>query len=141
MKKTHTYTAVAIASALTITGCATTGTTTPRKPSQQEVADSLPRNRVWYPGDPMPSNVVGLKLAGDFAVQGTNTDSNPILIPAKDFSNPFARQFWMVNVTDTMGPNVRLNFGDRPLVRVSPRRPLVITSRGILPGIYNVAYR
>jgi hypothetical protein len=89
----------------------------------------------------MPSNVVGLKLAGDFAVQGTNTDSNPILIPAKDFSNPFARQFWMVNVTDTMGPNVRLNFGDRPLVRVSPRRPLVITSRGILPGIYNVAYR
>jgi len=47
----------------------------------------------------------------------------------------------MVNVTDTMGPNVRLNFGDRPLVRVSPRRPLVIISRGILPGIYNVAYR
>jgi hypothetical protein len=141
MNKINTYTALAIASALTITGCATTGTTTPRKPSQQEVADSLPRNRVWYPGDPMPSNVVGLKLAGDFAVQGTNTDSNPILIPAKDFSNPFARQFWMVNVTDTMGPNVRLNFGDRPLVRVSPRRPLVIISRGILPGIYNVAYR
>ena len=141
MKKTTTYTALALASALSITGCATTGSSTPRKPSQQEVADSLPRNRVWYPGDPMPSNVVGLKLAGDFAVQGTNTDANPILVPAKDFSNPVARQFWMVNVQDTMGPNVNLRFGERPLVRVSPKRPLVIISRGILPGIYNVAYR
>jgi hypothetical protein len=141
MKNPQALMALAVASALTITGCATTGTTTPRKPSQQEVADSLPRNRVWYPGDPMPKNVVGLKLAGDFAVQGTNTDANPILIPAKDFSNPFARQFWMVNVRDTMGPSVNLRFGDRPLVRVSPKRPLVILSRGILPGVYNVAYQ
>ena len=69
MKKTITYTALALASVLSIAGCATTGSTTPRKPSQQEVADSLPRNRVWYPGDPMPSNVVGLKLAGYFAVK------------------------------------------------------------------------
>jgi hypothetical protein len=141
MKKTIAYTAVAIAAALSITGCETTGSTKPRKPSDQEVADTLPRNRVWYPGDPMPSNVVGLKLAGDFAVQGTNTDSNPILIPAKDFSNPFARQFWMVNVVDRMGPNARLNFNQRPLVRVSPNRPLVILSRGILPGVYNVAFQ
>lgn len=141
MKKNSTYTALALASALSITGCATTGSSTPRKPSQQEVADSLPRNRVWYPGDPMPSNVVGLKLAGDFAVQGTNTDSNPILIPAKDARNPFARQFWMVNVTDRMGPNVNLRFHERSLVRVLPKRPLVIVSRGIVPGVYNVAYQ
>jgi len=132
---------LALFAALGLAGCATTGPSTPRQPSQQEIADTLPRNRTWYPGDPMPSDVVGLKLAGDFAVQGTNTDANPILVPAKDFSNPFARQFWMVNVTDVMGPNVRLDFGQRPLVRVSPRRPLVIISRGILPGIYNVAYR
>ena len=141
MKKTITYTALALASVLSIAGCATTGSTTPRKPSQQEVADSLPRNRVWYPGDPMPSNVVGLKLAGDFAVKGTNTDANPILVPAKDFNNPFARQFWLVNATDTMGPSVNLRFGQRPLVRASPKRPLIIISRGILPGIYNVAFR
>lgn len=141
MKKTTTYTALALVSALSITGCATTGSSTPRKPSDQEVADTLPRNRIWYPGDPMPSNVVGLRLAGDFAVQGTNTDSNPILIPAKDFSNPFARQFWMVNVVDRMGPNARLNFNQRPLVQVSPKRPLVILSRGILPGVYNVAFQ
>lgn len=141
MKKTKAYAAMAVVSALTITGCATTGSTKPRKPSDQEVADTLPRNRIWYPGDPMPSNVVGLRLAGDFAVQGTNTDSNPILVPAKDFSNPFARQFWMVNVFDRMGPNARLPFGARPLVRVSPKRPLVILSRGILPGIYNVAFQ
>jgi hypothetical protein len=141
MKKTTTYIALALASALSITGCATTGSSIPRKPSDQEVADTLPRNRIWYPGDPMPSNVVGLRLAGDFAVQGSNTDSNPILIPAKDFSNPFARQFWMVNVVDRMGPNAHLNFNQRPLVRVSPNRPLVILSRGILPGVYNVAYQ
>ena len=141
MKKTKICTAVALASALIITGCATTGSTKPRKPSDQEVADTLPRNRTWYPGDPMPSNVVGLRLAGDFAVQGTNTDSNPILVPAKDFSNPFARQFWMVNVVDRMGPNAHLNFNQRPLVRVSPNRPLVILSRGILPGVYNVAFQ
>jgi hypothetical protein len=141
MNKTKAYAAMAVVSALTITGCATTGSTKPRKPSDQEVADTLPRNRIWYPGDPMPSNVVGIRLAGDFAVQGTNTDSNPILVPAKDFSNPFARQFWMVNVFDRMGPNARLPFGARPLVRVSPKRPLVILSRGILPGIYNVAFQ
>jgi hypothetical protein len=140
MKTTYRM-ALALFAALGLAGCATTGSSTPRQPSQQEIADTLPRNRTWYPGDPMPSDVVGLKLAGDFAVQGTNTDANPILVPAKDFSNPFARQFWMVNVTDVMGPNVRLNFGQRPLVRVSPKRPLVIISRGILPGIYDVAYR
>ena len=139
--KTTSRIGLALFAALGLAGCATTGSSTPRQPSQQEIADTLPRNRTWYPGDPMPSDVVGLKLAGDFAVQGTNTDANPILVPAKDFSNPFARQFWMVNVTDVMGPNVRLDFGQRPLVRVSPRRPLVIISRGILPGIYNVAYR
>lgn len=141
MKKTTAYTAVALASALSITGCATTGSSKPRKPSQEEVANSLPRNRIWYPGDPMPSNVVGLKLAGDFAVQGTNAQGNPILIPARDVSNPFARQFWMVNVFDRMGPGVNLPFGHRPPVRVLPGRPLVIISRGILPGVYNVAYQ
>jgi hypothetical protein len=124
-----------------VSGCATTDPSKPRPPSQREVADSLPRNRTWHPGDPMPTDVVGLKLAGDFAVQGTNTDANPILVPAKDFSNPFARQFWMINVTDEMGPNVNLDLGDRPLVHVSSKRPLVIVSRGILPGIYNVAYQ
>jgi hypothetical protein len=40
-----------------------------------------------------------------------------------------------------MGPNAHLNFNQRPLVRVSPNRPLVILSRGILPGVYNVAYQ
>lgn len=141
MKTPTALTILTVAAALPLGGCATTDTSTPRKPSQQEIADQWPRNRVWYPGDPMPTNVVGLKLAGDFAVKGTNVDANPILVPAKDFSNPFARQFWMINVTDTMGPGVNLRFGQRPLVRVSSRRPLVIIGRGILPGIYNVAYR
>jgi len=141
MKNISLQILLAIAAVILLGGCVTTGSTTPRKPSQQEVADQLPRNRTWYPGDPMPSNVVGLKLAGDFAVKGTNIDANPILVPAKDFDNPFARQFWMVNVTDTMGPGVNLRFGQRPLVRVSSKRPLVIIGRGILPGIYNVAYR
>lgn len=131
---------LATAAALGLSGCATTNPSQPKKPSQRQIADSLPRNRVWYPGDPMPSNVIGLRLAGDFAVQGTNSEGNPILLPAQSASNPFARQYWLINVHDTMGPDVLLPAGARPLVRVYASRPLVILSRGILPGIYNVAY-
>jgi len=141
MKKTTTYIALALASALSITGCATTGSSTPRKPSQQEVADSLPRNRIWYPGDPMPTNVIGLRLAGDFAFTGTNTEGNPKLVPVQDVRNPLARQYWLVNVSDRIGRGVYIPHNQRALVRVSPKRPLVIIGRGILPGIYNVAYQ
>lgn len=125
-----------------LAGCATTSDTQskPKKLSQEEVANTRSRSEIWRPGDPMPTNVLRLRLAGDFAVKGTNSDSNPIFVAAQDASNPFARQFWLVNVFDRMGPNAMLPIGQRPLVRVSPKRPLVIISRGILPGVYNVAY-
>jgi hypothetical protein len=125
-----------------LVGCATTSDTQsqPKKLSQEEVANTRSRSEIWRPGDPMPTNVLRLRLAGDFAVKGTNSDSNPIFVPAQDASNPFARQFWLVNVFDRMGPNVMLPMGQRPLVKVSPKRPLVIIGRGILPGVYNVAY-
>jgi hypothetical protein len=125
-----------------LSGCATTNDTgaKPKKLSQEQIANTRSRSEIWRPGDPMPTNVLRLRLAGDFAVKGTNSDSNPIFVPAQDASNPFARQFWLVNVFDRMGPNVMLPMGQRPLVQVTPKRPLVIISRGILPGVYNVAY-
>lgn len=141
MKNIHNYTAAALASALCLTGCATTDPSAQRKPSDQQVADTLPRNRIWYPGDPMPTNVIGLRLAGDFAFTGTNTEGNPKLVPVQDVRNPLARQYWLVNVYDRIGRGVYIPHNQRTLVRVSPKRPLVIIGRGILPGIYNVAYQ
>jgi hypothetical protein len=141
MKLNHTCTIIVAASALLIGGCSTTDPSKPRKLTDQEVADSLPRDRIFYPGDPMPTNVIGLRLAGDFAVIGTNADANPKLVPSQDARNPFARQFWMVNVRDTMGPNVYLRIHERPLIQVSPKRPLVIIDRGLVPGVYYVAYQ
>lgn len=141
MSKILSIQIAALAATSCLVGCTTTNEAKPKTPSQREIADTLPRNRIWYPGDPMPTNVVGLKLAGDFAFTGTNTEGNPELVPLRDVANPFARQFWLINVFDRLGPSVHLPPHLRTLVRVSPKRPLVIISRGILPGIYNVAYQ
>jgi hypothetical protein len=109
--------------------------TTSRKKSTQASAPSI---KIWNPKDKLPSDVSGQGVAGNFAFYGTNTEGNPILIPAEDASNPFARQFWIVNMHDRVGPNVLIPASQRRLVQVSSRRPLVFVGRGILPGVYNV---
>jgi hypothetical protein len=109
--------------------------TTSRKKNTQASAPSI---KVWNPKDKLPSDISGQGVAGNFAFYGTNTEGNPILIPAEDASNPFARQFWIVNMQDRVGPNVLIPASQRRLVQVSPRRPLVFVGRGILPGVYNV---
>lgn len=110
------------------------GTSSTKKRSQA----SAPSIKVWNPKDKLPSDVSGQGVAGNFAFYGTNTEGNPILIPAEDASNPFARQYWIVNMHDRVGPNVLIPASQRRLVQVSPRRPLVFVGRGILPGVYNV---
>ena len=97
-----------------------------------------PSIKIWGPKDKLPSDVSGQGVAGNFAFYGTNTEGNPILIPAEDAANPFARQFWIVNMHDRVGPNVLIPASQRRLVQVSSRRPLVFVGRGILPGVYNV---
>ena len=109
--------------------------TTPRKKSTQASAPSI---KIWGPKDKLPSDVSGQGVAGNFAFYGTNTEGNPILIPAEDAANPFARQFWVVNMHDRVGPNVLIPTSQRRLVQVSSHRPLVFVGRGILPGVYNV---
>jgi len=109
--------------------------TTTHKKSIQASAPSI---KIWGPKDKLPPDIAGQGVAGNFAFYGTNTEGNPILIPAEDASNPFARQFEIVNMRDQVGPNVLIPAGQRRLVQVSSRRPLVFVGRGILPGVYNV---
>ena len=108
---------------------------TSRKKSTQASAPSI---KVWNPKDKLPTDIAGQGVAGNFAFYGTNTEGNPILIPAEDAANPFARQYWIVNLHDQVGPNVLIPASQRRLVQVSSRRPLVFVGRGLLPGIYNV---
>ncbi len=110
------------------------GTSSTKKRSQA----SAPSIKVWNPKDKLPSDVSGQGVAGNFAFYGTNAEGNPILIPAEDAANPFARQYWIVNMHDRVGPNVLIPASQRRLVQVSSRRPLVFVGRGLLPGIYNV---
>jgi hypothetical protein len=97
-----------------------------------------PSIKIWNPKDKLPSDVAGQGVAGSFANYGTSSDGNPILIPAEDASNPFARQYWIVNIQDQAGPNVLVPIGQRQLVQISSKRPLIFVGRGILPGVYNV---
>jgi hypothetical protein len=112
--------------------------TTSRKKSTQASAPSI---KIWSPKDKLPSDVSGQGVAGNFAFYGTNAEGNPIFIPAEDASNPFARQFWVVNMHDKAGPNVLIPASQRRLLQVSPQRPLVFVGRGILPGVYNVQFQ
>jgi hypothetical protein len=108
--------------------------TTPRKKSTQASAPSI---KIWNPKDKLPSDVSGQGVAGNFAIYGTSSEGNPILIPAEDAANPFARQYWIVNLRENTGRTL-VPIGQRQLVQVSARRPLIFVGRGILPGVYNV---
>lgn len=110
-----------------------TGTSSTKKRSQA----STPSIKVWNPKDKLPQDVSGQGVAGNFAVYGTSSEGNPILIPAEDAANPFARQYWIVNLRENTGRTL-VPIGQRQMVQVSARRPLIFVGRGILPGVYNV---
>jgi hypothetical protein len=108
--------------------------TTPRKKRTQASAPSI---KIWGPKDKLPQDISGQGVAGNFAIYGTSSEGNPILIPAEDASNPFARQYWIVNLRENTGHTL-VPIGQRKLVQVSAGRPLIFVGRGILPGVYNV---
>jgi hypothetical protein len=110
----------------------------PKAPKVKKSKSSGPQIQVWNPRDKLPKNVTGNGVAGNFTFYGTNADGNPIYIPAEDFSNPFARQFWVVNVRTGLGPNFLVPINERRLIKVSRNKPLIIIGRGIVPGVYNV---
>lgn len=110
----------------------------PKAPKVNKSKSSAPKIQIWNPRDKLPKNVTGNGVAGNFAFYGTNADGNPIYIPAEDFSNPFARQYWLVNVRTRFGPNMLVPINERRLITVSRSKPLIIIGRGILPGVYNV---
>jgi hypothetical protein len=112
-------------------------TTTHKRRSES----SAPSIKIWGPKDKLPSEISGQGVAGNFAFYGTNDEGNPIFIPAEDASNPFARQFWIVNMHDQAGPNALIPIGQRRLIQVTPNRPLIFVGRGILPGVYNVQFQ
>ena len=98
-----------------------------------------PTIQVWSPRDKLPKEVTGQGVAGNFVIQGSSSDGTLILIPAEDASNPFARQYWVVNRTYGSGvPNVLVPMGQRELVQIPVNQPLIFIGRGILPGVYNV---
>lgn len=108
--------------------------TTSRKKSTQASAPSI---KIWNPKDKLPQDISGQGVAGNFAIYGTSSEGNPILIPAEDTANPFARQYWIVNLRENTGHTL-VPIGQRQMVQVSARRPLIFVGRGILPGVYNV---
>lgn len=108
------------------------------KKKSQSSESAAPSIKIWNPKDKLPSDISGQGVAGNFAFYGTSSEANPILIPAEDANNPFARQFWIVNLQDQAGPNALVPIGQRHMVQVSSKRPLIFVGRGILPGVYNV---
>ncbi len=113
----------------------------PRKKKTTPVAASVPtgqqRNVILGPKDKFPPQVTGMYVAGNFMPKFLQSDGL-VLVPAEDFMNPFARQFIVSNVnTGVYGAQV-VPVQNPHLVQISPNRPLVIISRGIIPGSYIV---
>jgi hypothetical protein len=118
---------------ITATKPAAAAVATPVRSAQKK--NSRP---VWRPKDKLPKEIQGHGVAGRFAIQGSTIDSLVILVPAEDADNPFARQFWITNRTFPGGPNVLVPIGQKEIIQIPASNPLIITGRGILPGVYNV---
>jgi len=95
-----------------------------------------PKIPIWNPRDKLPKNFAGIRMAGRFALIGTTHQGYPMLVPAEDVMNPFARQFWVENVSSALGANVTLPIDQRSIVTIPRSNPLVLIKRGVLPGIY-----
>jgi hypothetical protein len=109
---------------------------TPR-PSVAHTQASQPKNVILSPKDKFPPQVTGMYVAGNFMPKYLQ-DDGLVLVAAEDFMNPFARQFIVANVRTGVGPGQIVPVSNPHLVQVSPSRPLVIISRGIVPGTYIV---
>ena len=101
-------------------------------------APQQPSITVWNPRDKLPKDVTGQGVAGNFVIYGSSSDGNVILIPAEDASNPFARQYWIVNRAYNGGPDALVPMGQRELIQIPRNQPLIFVGRGPLPGVYNV---
>jgi len=108
-----------------------TSKSTPQRISSQ------PQNVILSPKDKFPQQVAGMCVAGNFMPKYLQ-DDGLVLVPAEDFMNPFARQFIVSNINTGVGPGQMVPVSNPHLVQVSPSRPLVIISRGIIPGTYIV---
>jgi len=107
------------------------------RPSVPQRATSQPQNVILSPKDKFPPQVTGMYVAGNFMPKYLQ-DDGLVMVPAEDFMNPFARQFIVANVSTGVGPGQMVPVSNPHLVQVSPSRPLVIISRGIVPGTYIV---
>lgn len=122
------------------------GSDAPKPKKKTQVKQTTPRAQVpqqpsitvWNPRDKLPKDVTGQGVAGNFVIYGSNSDGNVILIPAEDASNPFARQYWIVNRAYNGGPDALVPIGQRELIQIPKNQPLIFVGRGPLPGVYNV---
>ena len=110
---------------------------TTTRPTLPQKTTSQPQNVILSPKDKFPPQVTGMYVAGNFMPKYLQ-DDGLVMVPAEDFMNPFARQFIVANVRTGVGPGQIVPVSNPHLVQVSPSRPLVIISRGIVPGTYIV---
>lgn len=101
------------------------------------VSSRQPRNVILSPKDKFPPQVSGMYVAGNFMPKFLQSDGL-VLVPAEDFMNPFARQFIVANVNTGIYEGQVVPVPNPHLVQISPNRPLVIVSRGVIPGSYIV---
>lgn len=110
---------------------------TKKRPQPISQTPAQPQNVILSPKDKFPQQVAGMYVAGNFMPKFLE-DDGLVLVAAEDFMNPFARQFIVSNVRTGVAPGQVVPVSSPHLIQVSPTKPLVIVSRGIVPGTYIV---
>ena len=107
------------------------------KAATEENGASRAEKGILHPMDKFPNQVTGLRVAGDFLPKFLENDG-VVLVAAADYLNPFARQFIVTNVRTGLNPGQIVNVNAPALIHVSPSKPFIIISKGLIPGTYMV---
>lgn len=95
------------------------------------------QGKIYGPKDKLPKNVSGILVAGDFMPMCREAQGLEV-VPAADYLNPFARQFIITNIRTGLIGDQTETVQNPELMHITADKPLIIISRGILPGSYMV---
>ncbi len=128
------FTPIETANRLMLVEARANASTTPAKSK----SPSKKLSKIYRPKDPLPDNLAGTGVAGEFLLIGTDRSGRPVLIAKDDKFTIAPRRFCLVNDDLRETPRVYLSIKEFVPIRVSEEFPLRFIGRDGVPGSYQV---
>jgi len=94
--------------------------------------------KLFGPHDKFPKDIVGCGLVGTFIPMQESPEAGILVMAQDDQENPFARKFSVVNRRMGYHVGVMIPEENRTPLHATRSHPLLILSKGPLPGFYTV---